>query len=64
MKYKGIIKKKVNGGKIIYMVSFQHKNIRYEFGRYKTSKEAAKAYDLFILRKRIDKPTNFLKKVC
>ena len=60
-KYIGVHKRKDNG-KIIFNVKFQHDNVVYTFGTYKEPKDAAKAYDLFVLRKNINRKTNFFNK--
>jgi len=61
MEYIGTRKKRL-AGRIGFMVSFSHKSNRYDWGFYKTEKEAAKAYDLFVIRKGFKRKTNFFKK--
>lgn len=61
-KYIGIRRRR-NAGRLVWVVSFSHKSIRYEFGQYKNEIECAKAYDLFVIKKGLDRKTNFLKKI-
>ena len=61
-KYLGIRKVKQRVGKPHFRVAFNHNGVRHEFGRYLDEKECAKAYDLYVIKKGIDRPTNFLKK--
>jgi hypothetical protein len=62
MKYIGVRKRKDKGGRHVFIVDVSIDKVRYTFGHYKDPKEAAKAYDLFIIRKNFDRETNFIKK--
>ncbi len=61
MKYIGVSRKK-GQGRYYYRVEFSHKKIRYSMGYYKDPKEAAKAYDLFVIKQQLNRKTNFFKK--
>lgn len=61
-KYIGIRRRR-NSGRLVWIVSFSHKSIRYEFGQYKDQRECARAYDLFVLKNGLDRETNFFKKI-
>lgn len=61
IKYKGVNKKRLQG-RVYFTCSFGHNGKMYRFGLYNTAKEAAKAHDLFVIRKGIDRETNFFKK--
>ena len=50
------------GGRISYRVRFMHKGKEYNWGGFKTQKEAAKSHDIFVLTKGLDRKTNFIKK--
>lgn len=60
-RYKGVVKKRRNG-RWIFMISFQHNNVIYQFGSYDDEKECAKAYDMFVIKKQLKRETNFFKK--
>ena len=60
-KYKGVQKKRL-AGRVFFTCKFVHYGTIYRFGLYKTAKEAAKAHDLFVIKNRIDRETNFFKK--
>lgn len=62
-KYKGVVYKRNRHGRNIFKVRFQYDNVRYEFGSYADEKEAAKAYDIFVIKMGIDRPLNFFKKI-
>ncbi len=62
MKYIGVKKKKDRTNRYKYSVSFSVDGVRYNLGHYDDPKEAAKAYDLLVIRKGLNRPTNFLKK--
>lgn len=61
MKYIGIKKNRVSG-KRIFSVSFMHEGEVHSFGQYEDDKAAAKDYDLYVIRNRIPRETNFFKK--
>jgi hypothetical protein len=61
-KYIGVRYKYIWGNRRAYTVQFQHNNVLYSFGQYDTPKECAKAYDLFVIKNKIDRETNFFKK--
>lgn len=61
MKYIGVSRKRAQG-RWHYRVDFMHKRKRYSMGYYKDPKEAAKAYDLFVIKNELDRKTNFFKK--
>ena len=64
MKYIGVqkINKQTGKRELRYRVHFQHEHKVYQFGNYTDAKECAKAYDLFVIKSSIDRPTNFFKK--
>jgi len=62
MKYIGVRKRKDRGNRYKFVVDFYTNGQRHVGGSYDDPKEAAKAYDLLVIRKRLDRPTNFLKK--
>lgn len=62
MKYIGVKKKKNRGNRYKFVVDLTIKGERHYFGNYDDPKEAAKAYDLLVIRKGLDRPTNFIKK--
>jgi len=62
MKYIGVKRKKNRGNRYKFVVDISIDGVRYFFGNYDDPKEAAKAYDLLVIRKGLDKPTNFFKK--
>lgn len=62
MKYIGVYKRKDRTYREHFAVRFCHKSIKYEFGHYKTAEDCARAYDLFVIRKGLDRKTNFFKK--
>ncbi len=62
MKYIGVYKRKDRTYREHFSVRFSHNSIRYEFGHYKTAEDCARAYDLFVIRKGLDRKTNFFKK--
>tara|TARA_R110000772_G_scaffold183794_2_gene294933 strand:+ start:551 stop:748 length:198 start_codon:yes stop_codon:yes gene_type:complete len=61
MKYIGVLRAR-SGGRDYYRIDFAHKKIRYSFGNFKDPKEAAKAYDLFVIKQQLNRKTNFFKK--
>ena len=61
MKYIGIRKKRI-AGRRFFSVSFTHEGKVHAFGHYKDEKSAAKGYDLYVIRNRMHRETNFLKK--
>lgn len=61
MKYIGVSRKK-GQGRYYFRVEFTHKRKIYSMGYYKDSKEAAKAYDLFVIKSELGRKTNFFKK--
>ncbi len=61
MKYIGVSRKR-GQGRYYFIVEFTHKRKRYSMGYYKDPKEAAKAYDLFVIKNELDRKTNFFKK--
>lgn len=61
IKYKGVHKRRLSG-RVFFTCVFGHEGTTYRFGLYKTAKEAAKAYDLFVIKNRINRETNFFKK--
>lgn len=63
MKYIGVAKRKDKGGRNFFSIRFTYKNVRHEFGRYEDARECAKAYDLFVIKKQMDRKTNFFKKI-
>ena len=56
------VKIRYASGRKYYKVAFQYKGVYHRVGLFKDKKEAAKAYDMYIIKNRIPKPTNFLKK--
>lgn len=60
-KYRGV---RVNrqGGRISYRVRFMYKGAEYNWGGFKTPKDAAKSHDMFVITKGFDRKTNFIKK--
>jgi hypothetical protein len=62
MKYIGVYERRNMTYRKIFSVRFSHNSIKYEFGSYKTAEECARAYDLFVIRKGLDRKTNFFKK--
>jgi hypothetical protein len=62
--YKGVRKIKNNlSGRYSYRVTISVEGERKSFGYYKTSKEAAKARDLYIIKHELPIKTVFLKKI-
>tara|TARA_R110000744_G_scaffold17140_1_gene46762 strand:+ start:2359 stop:2556 length:198 start_codon:yes stop_codon:yes gene_type:complete len=61
MKYIGVRKAR-RGGREFYNVTFKHLGINYCFGYHDNEKDCAKAYDLFVIKKGLNRKTNFLKK--
>lgn len=57
------IRKRGTIGRQFYEVKFSVNGIEHIFGRYDTEREAAKAHDLYCLRKGIDRPLNVMRKV-
>lgn len=61
-KYTGVYKVRSHG-KIRFRVRLIKDNGRpHTFGFYKDEKECAKAYDLYVVRKNLQRRTNFFKK--
>jgi hypothetical protein len=61
MKYIGVKRNRVNGKKF-FAVNFMHEGVVHSFGNYEDDKAAAKDYDLYVIKNRIPRETNFLKK--
>tara|TARA_R110001606_G_C15202764_1_gene631891 strand:+ start:464 stop:661 length:198 start_codon:yes stop_codon:yes gene_type:complete len=61
MKYIGVRKAR-RQGKQFFNVSFTHLGVRYCFGYHDNAIDCAKAYDLFVIKKQLDRKTNFFKK--
>ena len=61
IKYKGVHRKRI-AGRDYFTCTFGHDGTTYRFGLYNTPKEAAKAHDLFVIKNRINRETNFFKK--
>ena len=60
-KYIGVIKKRVSG-RILFEGRFTLNKKRHTYGFFKDPKECAKAHDMYVLRNRINRETNFFKK--
>jgi hypothetical protein len=60
-KYIGVHRAK-SAGRKFYRVAFIHNGVRHEFGNFIDEKECARAYDLHVIRKGLDRKTNFFKK--
>lgn len=58
---RGVYKSK-NRGKIRYASRIQVEGKLFYLGDYDTPKEAALAYDMYILRNGLNRKTNYLKK--
>lgn len=61
MKYIGVSRKR-GGGRYYFTVEFTHKRKTYRMGYYKDPRDAAKAYDLFVIKNELERKTNFFKK--
>jgi hypothetical protein len=60
--YFGISKNR-RGGRDRYRVRFTYNKKLYVFGSYKTRRETAIAHDLFVIKMKINRETNILKKI-
>lgn len=60
-KYRGVHEKRQWGVKK-YTAQVTVKGVVHYIGTYKTEIEAAKSFDLFVIRMNINRKTNFLKK--
>lgn len=63
MTYKGVRRRKDINGRLVFSVQFYFNGKTHSFGFYKTDKECAKAYDLYVIRKGFDLETNFYKRI-
>lgn len=61
MKYIGVRKAR-RQGRVFFNVAFTHLGVRYCFGYHDNEKDCAKAYDLFVIKMKFDRKTNFFKK--
>lgn len=62
MKYIGVKKRRNKRSQYFFVVDFFKDGVRHNFGRYKDPKDAAKAHDLYVIKKNLDRETNFIKK--
>ncbi len=61
VRYKGIKRKRVSG-RFYFTVSFSHKGVAHSFGLFKDERDAARSYDLYVIKNNIPRETNFFKK--
>lgn len=59
---KGVYSRRL-GGRIYFGVRFNYQGKEHRFGSYKDDREAAKAHDLYCIKKGIDRPLNVMKKI-
>jgi len=60
-KYIGVRQKRMSG-RILFEGTFKLNNEKHSYGFFKDPKDCAKAHDLYVLKNRIDRETNFFKK--
>lgn len=59
----GVQRRRNRAGRLIYTIRFSYKKKRYEFGSYDNAKECAKAHDMFVIKNKMNRKTNFFKKI-
>lgn len=61
-KYKGVRRNRTSYGRMVYTASIYCNSKSEYLGCYKDEKEAAKAYDMYVIRNGLNRETNFIKK--
>jgi len=61
IKYRGV-NKQIRGGKTVFRFQVVNNGVSKSMGWYKTAKECAKAYDLYVIKNNLPQKTNFFKK--
>lgn len=60
---KGVTYCKNRDGRWRYKARCHHNKKDVFIGFFDTEKEAAKAYDMYVIKNSLDKPTNYIKKL-